>query len=270
MTLILSLLARKGGVGKSTIAVNLAAECALRGLFTVLVETDGQGNASEHMGVTPHDGFSELVLGGRNWQDVLLPVPQTFTGKKVDLFLVSAADLTREVEESPATVARLVKALGALRGWADVVIIDTAPSINSVHVAAYYASDYVILPTLCELDSINSLSKTLRYLEAADVAGKGELTAAKVLGIVPNRYSRGSKVSQLNYGMVLGRFAHEQRVFDPIHEGQVWAYARAQSCCVSAFKPSDSQRESRRIARRDFAPIVESVMQLMEREEVTA
>lgn len=266
MTLILSVMGRKGGITKTTVAVNLAAQCALNGLFTVLVETDGQGNASEHMGVKPHDGFTELILGERNWDQLLLPVPQPFTGKKVELFMLSAADLTREVEEDSGTVMRMVAALNALRGWADVVIIDTAPSINSVHVGCYYGSDYVLLPTLCELDSINSLSKTIKYLETADMAGKGDLHAAKVLGILPNRYYKGGRTSQFNLGMVMGRFGHEHHVYPQIYEEQAWAYARSRNCCVSALTQGDfRERESRKKAEKNFQPVVDSVLALAQK-----
>lgn len=264
MTLILSVMGRKGGITKTTVAVNLAAECALAGLFTVLVETDGQGNASDHMGVRAHDGFTEMILGGRQWADVLQPVPETFTGKACDLLMVSASDLTREVEEDPKTPARMVKALGALRGWADVVVVDTSPGANHIHVGCYYASDYVLMPTLCELDSINSLSKTLKYLAAADAAGGGDLRAAQVLGILPNRYAKGGRMSQYNLGMVEGRFGHEYHVFPQMYEEQAWAYARRDQRAVSAFKPSDyRERESKKQAAKNFKPLVTRVLDLV-------
>lgn len=265
MTIILSIMGRKGGITKTTVGVNLAANLALAGLFTVFVEADGQGNASEHMGIAPHDGFAELMLGERGWADVLLPVPPTFTGKAVELLALSASDLTREVEESPETPERLIKALDTLRGWADVVIVDTSPGATHIHAGCFLASDYVLLPTLCELDSINSVSKTLTYLAAADQAGRGDQKAAKVLGILPNRYSKGGRTSQYNLGMVHGRFGHEHHVFAQVYEEQAWAYARArqQSIYVRNKGLDYRERESYRIARRDFKPVVDRVLELV-------
>jgi len=267
MTLIIASMGRKGGLGKTTYSENLAAACARAGLLTVFVEADGQGNASEHMRVQPHDGFKHLMLGGREWQDVLLPVPEIFCGMKTRLFMVSASDQTFAVEKANETPERMITALKALRGWADVVIVDTSPGANNIHVGCYYAADYVLLPTLCTMDSINSISKTLRYLQTAEFEGKGQYHAAKVLGILPNQYRQGERTSQYNLGLVDGRFAHEHPVFPKVNYQQAWELIHSESRgtgSIYAFKPGDyRERESKKMAIRDFKPVVDRVLEMV-------
>jgi len=260
MTLILSILGRKGGITKTTVAVNLSAKLALEGLFTVLIEADGQSNASAHMGIDARDLFAELMLGKREWADVLLPVPETFAGRPVELLALSAADLTREVEENPGTPARLVKSLSSLRGWADVIIIDTSPGITHIHTGCFLASDVVLLPTLCELDSIESVSKTLTYLERSALTDERMGKAAGVVGILPNRLKRSGQIGWENHGMVKGRFAHTYHVFPPVFENPVWALARANHQSIYAYKPKEDRlKRALRAAKDDFAPVVERV-----------
>jgi cellulose biosynthesis protein BcsQ len=269
MSLIIAFLARKGGVGKTTYSENLAAALARAGLYTVFVEADGQGNASEHMRVRPHDGFNQLILHHREWSDVLIPVPETFCGMKTRLFMVSAADQTFAVAKADETPERMIKVLNALRGWADVVIVDTSPDANNIHVGCYYAADYVLLPTLCTMDSINSISKTLHYLETAEFEGKGELHAAKVLGILPNQYRSGERNSQFNLGLVAGRFGREYHVFPQINYTQAWETIHSSerpqgTASIYSFKPGDHrERESKRLALRDFKPVIDKVLEVL-------
>jgi chromosome partitioning protein len=260
MTMILSVMGRKGGITKTTVATNLAAACAGAGLFTVLVEMDGQGNASEAMGIKPRDDFHDLMLGNCEWSDVLQPALTTFTDG--ELFALSASDLTREVEENPNTPSMIYERLKLLRGWADVVIVDTSPGITQVHAGCYYASDYVLLPTLCELDSVNSVSKTLGFLKTANEAGAAAgYPAAEVLGIIPNRYPSGERNAQFLLGVVQGRFGHEYPILGPIRDATVWASARRTEHSIFTYQGANyAERRSINVARKDFEQVAQVVI----------
>src|SRR5215203_3732020 len=206
MTVIISVLGRKGGIGKTTLAKNIGAAAALQGYTTVVIDADGQGNAADGMRVKRWDGFKALVLDDAEWSEVLSPVPLEFTGQAVNYFAVLPAFNQQVlVEKNDDTPPMIYERMNELRGVADVVICDLPPGTSNTHIGLYYASDYVILPTLLEIDSVKSLETTVQYLDVAGAAGKSAgYNVAEVLGIVPNRFAATERVHQVNSGYVRG------------------------------------------------------------------
>lgn len=200
MTQIFSLQQFKGGEGKSTIAVNLAAACARAGLFTVLVEMDGQSSATVMVGNEPNDGLYDLVIAGAPLGDVLKPVSSVFTGIDDDLlYMISAYGRTVDVVTNPNTPTLLYRALNGLRNpeyGVDVVIIDTSPTSTPIHAGCIYASDFIIIPTSLEMASLTSLKDTLQYVRNANDAAPN-IKSAEVFGIVPNNVDMRTKPHQL-------------------------------------------------------------------------
>lgn len=268
MTKIVAIMGRKGGITKSTIAKTLAAGAARQGLRTVLVDADGQGNASSGVQVQPHDGFYDLILKDAEFADVLQRVPVSFTGdEKSELYLLSSFNAQRLVEKDDSTSARIYQRFQELRGWADVVIVDTSPGITEVHTGFYYTADYILLPTLCEMDSILSLSSTIAYLQEAEAAGeKGGYMVAEVLGIIPNRFDSKENVQTANVGYVRGRYDRDYPIFDPISDLTVWNQASQLRTSIYAFAGMGSWNEKRSANRaiREFKPILKAITDRLE------
>jgi cellulose biosynthesis protein BcsQ len=227
MTIIVSVLGRKGGIGKTTLAKNIGAAAALQGYKTVVIDADSQGNAASGMRVQPWDGFKALVLDDAEWDDVLTPVPTEFTGKPVDyLAVLPAFNQQLQVEKNDDAPPLIYSRMNELRGVMDVVVCDLPPGISNTHVGLYYASDYVILPTLLEIDSVKSLETTVGYLDSARVAGEqAGYNVAEVLGIVPNRFAASERVHQVNSGYVRGVWEKRFHVFQPMRDLAVWRRA---------------------------------------------
>jgi chromosome partitioning protein len=227
MTIILSVLGRKGGIGKTTLAKNIAAASALQGYTTVVIDADGQGNAADGMRVKRWDGFKSLILDDAEWNQVLSPVPAEFTGQDVNyLAVLPAFNQQLQVEKNDATPPIIYERMNELRGMVDVVVCDLPPGVSNTHTGLYYASDYVILPTLLEIDSVKSLETTVGYLDAAKVAGeRAGYKVAEVLGIVPNRFSASERVHQVNSGYVRGVWEKRFSVFQPMRDLAVWRRA---------------------------------------------
>lgn len=266
MTLIIGGIARKGGVGKTTTIMNLGAACARAGLFTVIIEADGQGNASRRVGLDPRDDFYDLVLGDAAWEDVMRPVPQDFTGAPdADLMLVSAWNATREVEEDKRTPGLMFDKLNTLRGYADVVLIDTSPGITQVHSGVYYAADLVFIPTMTELDSVDGTMDTLDFLDRARKEAEGtDYCVAEVLGALPMRVEKNTRTAKNNLEMLrlLMRRRHV-RVFDPIPSGVAWQESRNRNLSIYTHREhltSDYDRASAVEAVRRFDPFVAEVL----------
>lgn len=268
MTVIVSIMGRKGGITKTTLAKNLAAGAALAGYSTVLIDADSQGNASDGVRVAREDGFKSLILDGAEWNDVLRPIPERFTGKHCDNFwVVPSFDGQLLVEKDDKTPNLIIDRMEELRGSVDLVICDLPPGITNTHIGLYYASDWVILPTLCELDSVLSLDSTINYLtNAAQVGKDAGYEVAKILGIVPNRFNAVQKVHQKNIGFVTGRYYDKYHVFPAIRDLAVWGKATQLRMCIHAMGDGEvyAERMEARKAITEMGPVLQAIFELIE------
>lgn len=231
MTLIFSSVAFKGGVGKTTMIVNLAAACARAGLNTVLIDADMQKNSTESMGVEPGTQFYDLILGGADWSDATVDVPTEFTNVDEHQFKVVPSSLqTGILKDHKDTANNMRHLIGLLRGYADVVFIDTAPGFDEIHAGAYLVSDYVLLPTTCEPDSLEGFVSTFDLLRTVtDQHGK----AADVYGILPNMFKSKWNAHLRGYDLLRINYRRSYKLLDPILESV--AFVDARSRCMSIY-----------------------------------
>ncbi len=165
---IVSLTNQKGGVGKTTTAINLACALGLLDWPTLLVDTDPQGNASSGVGVMPDPGGPNLyraLSGEIGAHDAIVKTPYP------NLHLIpSSPDLVGlEVELSGAQDRsfRLRRLLDRVRGNFSFIVIDCPPSLGIMTVNAMATSDAVLLPLQAEyyaLEGLASLIKTLNLV----------------------------------------------------------------------------------------------------------
>lgn len=166
MARIICIANQKGGVGKTTTAVNLAACLALRGHSVLLVDLDPQANATSGLGVRADDHSPtvyEVILGEYGFDAAvrklslqhlhLLPAHRDLVGAELEL--VSA--LARE--------HRLAEALKQVRERYQVVLIDCPPSLGLLTVNGLTAADAVLIPLQCEYFALEGLSALLTTVE---------------------------------------------------------------------------------------------------------
>ncbi len=157
---------QKGGVGKTTTAVSLAAGLAVLGVRVLVVDLDPQGNASTGLGVRVEEGqasvYGVLVDGDDPAQAIRSTEVEGLS------LLPSSLDLAgAEVELVPAFSRehRLKRALDRVDPSIDVILIDCPPSLGLLTINALVASDQVLVPIQCEYYALEGLSQLLRTVD---------------------------------------------------------------------------------------------------------
>ncbi|MBP5401445.1 MAG: ParA family protein [Bacteroidales bacterium] len=179
---IIAVVNQKGGVGKTTTAVNLAASLAVLEHKTLLIDADPQANATSAVGADPNEieaSIYDCMIGNATAKDAvtdtdlpdlkLLPANINLVGAEVEMIDVDRREY------------RMQDSLAEIKGDYEFIIIDCAPSLGLLTVNSLVAADSVIIPVQCEyfaLEGLGKLLNTIRLIQSgmnADLAIEGIL-----------------------------------------------------------------------------------------------
>jgi chromosome partitioning protein len=179
---ILGVVNQKGGVGKTTTAINLAASLAIEGLKILLVDCDPQANATSGLGFQRDDNrhsIYDVMMGESPAAQVILPTDiellsllpgsKNLTGANVEL--ASAAD----------RATRLREALKPVQGGYDLVVLDCPPALDLLTLNALAAANTLIVPMQAEYFALEGISELISNLERVRAAFNPGLTIEGVL-----------------------------------------------------------------------------------------
>ena len=200
---IIAVANQKGGVGKTTTAVNLSAALAQLKRRVLLIDCDPQGNATSGLGIDKtslEQSVYDVLVDRANLGDIII---HTDYGLDLVPAVMDLAGAEVELVEAEDKLYRLKNAITPIKGIYDYIIIDCPPSLGHVTLNALTAADSVLLPLQCEFYALEGLSQLMSTIEMVREQFNPELS---IEGLVLTMYDGRTNLSQQVEAEVRGHF----------------------------------------------------------------
>ncbi len=204
MSVVISITNQKGGVGKTTSAVNLAYYLAKAGKKVLLVDFDPQGNATSGLGVDKDKlniTMSDVMLGKKLLKDTIIATDYK------NLWLAPStshlANTEAELAQAERRFSRLKVAIESVANQYDFILIDSPPSLSLLTVNGLIAARYILLPVQAEFYALEGLGQ---LLETMKLVRKNINPTLDLLGVLPTMINSRTSLSQQVYEEIKQHF----------------------------------------------------------------
>jgi chromosome partitioning protein len=229
----IAILNQKGGTGKTTTAVNLAAGVAERGHDVLLVDTDAQGNVGASLGIRGDKTCYHVIVDGADPLQVAVPVR-----KHLDVITSDATLAAAEIwlaRQDPEVRARILtqrlNLMAVTRRYA-YVVLDCGPSLNLLNQNALTYADEVVIPVTCDylaLVGVKQVLKTIKDIE------RHLNHSVRISAVLPTFFDGRTRLAREAYTTLRGHF--RQKCLDPIRHNTRLAEAPANRKTIFEYAP---------------------------------
>ena len=204
----IAVLNQKGGTGKTTTSVNVAAGLADQGFRVLLMDLDAQGNVAVSLGLSAQYTLYHVLVEGMHPVDCIVQVAPNLDALISNTSLAQAeARLVTAAERYKVLANRMERVTNY-----DYVIMDCAPSLSVLNQNALTYADHILIPVSCDYLSLVGVRQVLRTLKKVNEI---LLQPVSVLGVVPTFYDKRTRISQEAMTTLQAYF--KDKVFPPIH-----------------------------------------------------
>lgn len=235
----------KGGTGKTTTTVSIAAGLAMKGYKVLLVDTDSQGNVGVSLGVKAEKTLYHVLVMGLKPQDVAIKVrenldlvPSNETLAAAELYLAGRQNRDRILRER----------LAAAHGHYDVILLDCSPSLSLLNQNALVFADGIFVPVACDFLSLVGVRQVIKTVKNVNSLLRHPV---QIYGVLPTFYDARARICRDAWGTLKEHFG--DRCFQPIRSTTRVKEAPAQGKTIFEHAP-DSH------AAQDYERVVERII----------
>jgi len=232
----IAILNQKGGTGKTTTAVNLAAGVAERGYRVLLIDTDAQGNVGVSLGIVGERSLYHVLVEGLDPMDVAVPVR-----KHLDVITSNATLAAAEIwlarqdpEHRSRIMTRRLNLMRVSRRY-DYVVVDCGPSLNLLNQNALSYADEVVIPVTCDYLALVGVKQVLRTIRDIE---RHLHHAVRVSAVLPTFFDARTRLSREVLGTLQRHF--KNKCLDPIRLNTRLAEAPGYSKSIFEYAPQSN------------------------------
>lgn len=239
---VVTLLNEKGGVGKTTSAVHIAAGLAIKGKKVLLIDSDAQGHSTSRLNMKEYGGLYRLLVQEAEWNTVLREAPPkewaggyTVQGDGQLVVLPSNVE-TRLIPMAVDDITLLRARLDEMSHYFDTVVIDTSPTPSLLHTMIYIASDMMVYPTQCQFLALDGLGKSIVHIQKMnDQRHALGLTPATLGGILPTMFD--GRTDAHRHGMAKIKEHFGEAVLPALRQLTAWRESEYKRQTLFAYAP---------------------------------